>query len=60
MKSKDYVFYIVSILALALIVLSPVAIDIVFAPDAPITNVLNTWLENGENFVNSMEYAAGY
>jgi|GEM_PF-1361347 len=60
MKSKDYVFYGVSILSFALIVFSPVIMDSVYAQDAPISSILKTWLEHGENFVNSMAYAAGF
>ena len=60
MKRKDYVFYIVSIHAFSLLALSPIAIEIVFAPDAPVTNVLSTWLVYGENFVNSMVYTVGF
>ena len=58
MNNKDSVFYIVSILSLALLVLSPIIIDNIYAQDAPITSVFNTWLAYGENFVNAMVYPA--
>lgn len=60
MKSKDYVFYVVSIFSLALLILSPIIIDGVYGQDAPINDVFNTWLAYGENFVNAMVYPAGY
>ena len=60
MKSKDSMVYLVYLLSFALLALSPSVIDIAFAPDAPITSFLNAWLENGENFVNSMQYVPGY
>ena len=60
MKSKDYVFYTVSVLSLALLVLSPILIDIVYAQNAPITSVLQTWLQYAENFVNLKVYATVY
>ncbi|MEZ5490460.1 MAG: hypothetical protein R3F50_09100 [Gammaproteobacteria bacterium] len=59
MKNKDSVVYIVFILSFALFVLSPAIIDNVFAQDAPVTSVFNTWLVYGENFVNSMVFNPG-
>ena len=59
MKNKDFVFYTVSILSFALLVLSPIIVDRVFAQDTPISSILNTWLVYGENFVNARVFA-GY
>ncbi|MBT8145781.1 MAG: hypothetical protein KJN90_02960 [Gammaproteobacteria bacterium] len=57
MKNKDYVFYATFILSLALLVMSPVIIENVYAQDAPITSLLSTWLAYAESFVNFKVYA---
>ena len=60
MKGRDYKVYTLSLLTFALLVLSPLIIDAVFAPGMPVTEILGAWLAHGERFVNSMVYAAGY
>ncbi len=60
MKSKDYVVYVVLTLVFALLLLTPTIIDSVFAQDALLTNILESWLVHGENFVNSVVSAGFY
>lgn len=60
MKSKDYVVYVVFTLVFALLLLTPTIIDSVFAQDALLTNILESWLVHGENFVNSVGSAGFY
>ena len=60
MKSKDYMFYSLTIFVIAVLVLTPSASEVLLAPNAPVAQVFKTWWVNGENFVYSMEYAAGY
>ena len=60
MKNKDSMVYLIFILSIATLALAPGIIDSIYAPDTPVTNVFGTWLEQGENFVNSMVYATGF
>ena len=60
MTNKDYVFYAISFLSLALLVLSPFLIESVYASDAPITSAISTWLAYAESFVNFKVYPAAF
>lgn len=58
MNNKDYAFYAIFVLSLALLVMSPAIIESVYGQDAPITSLLSTWLAYAESFVISNVYAA--